>query len=73
MVVVFWLGRLWVRAAQFRHVAFWGTCVVLMLWEVVPLWVRVKMLTSEWSIGDGGGGEPRAVEAVEIQVMYMNM
>ena len=34
--------------------------------------MHVKMLTSEWSIGYGGEGEPRAAEEGEIQIMYMN-
>ena len=36
-------------------------------------WVRIKMLTLELSISDGGGGELRAVEEGEIQGMYMNV
>ena len=44
-----------------------------MLRRVVPLWVRVEMLTSEWSIGDEVGGVPRAAEEGEILVMYMNV
>ena len=31
------------------------------------------MLTSEWSVGDGDGEEPRAAEEGEILVMYMNV
>ena len=73
MVVGFWLRRLWVRVAPFGEVAFWGTWAVLMLRRVVPLWIRVKMLTSECSIDEGGGGELRAVEEGEIQVMYINV
>ena len=44
-----------------------------MLRWVVPLWVRAKILMSESSIGNEDGGEPRAAEEREIQVMYMNV
>ena len=44
-----------------------------MLRYVVPLWARVRMLTSDWSIREEGGGEQRAAEEGEIQVMYMNV
>lgn len=35
--------------------------------------MRVKMLTWGWNIGDKGGGELRAAEDGEINIMYMNV
>ena len=41
--------------------------------SVVPLRVRVKMLSSEWDVGDSEWGDLEEVEDGGVRVMYMNV
>ena len=44
-----------------------------MLRSVVPLRVRVKILSSEWDEGDSQWGDLEGVEDGGVRVMYMNV
>lgn len=47
--------------------------VDLVIWRVVPLWVCVNMLSSEWSEEIEGDEMAREVEDGEVRVVYMNV